>query len=84
MSPVFESQDSHGRNVEKFWTDKVLEEGQAWGETMNLDLMEKNGERTLPQHTVSAALESWPRAWHGMTLPATAPLPTIFYIFQLG
>ena len=33
---------------------------------------------------VLAALESWPRAWHGMILAATAPLPTIFHVFQRG
>lgn len=44
----------------------------------------EKGRKDPPQVTgmVSAALESWPSAWHGATLPATVPSPTFFHIFQ--
>lgn len=46
---------------------------------------EKGGKDPLQvPDMVLAALESWPRAWHGMILAATAALPTIFHVFQRG
>lgn len=33
------------KSVQEFWTEEALEEGQGWGEIMNLYLMEKKGKR---------------------------------------
>lgn len=52
-SPTFKDGDiilpPAERSVQEFWTEEALEGGQAWGKIMNLDLMEKRGERTLPK-----------------------------------